>query len=91
MQYNPITKELYSDDGVFIKQLHCPYAKRWDGMANDVDTGSKLCSQCNKAVYDTSNLTDNQLRELTNIDPHACLKLDLNQNNLTITHNTNER
>ncbi len=90
MKYNPITNELYLDDGTFIKKLHCPLLKQWDELNGSANAESKICEQCNKAVYDTANLSDTQLQQLINESPQACLKLDIDQNNLTITYQSHE-
>ncbi len=89
MQYNPLTQELYSDDGTFLKKLYCPLSKQWEELIVLSNIDSKLCKQCNKAVYDTSKMDDSQLQELIFTTPQACLKVDLNQNNLTLTYQTN--
>ena len=46
----------------------------------------KLCDQCDKVVVDTSLLDEAELTELIKKDPHKCLKVDLNQNNLIISY-----
>ncbi|MDT3403734.1 hypothetical protein [Mucilaginibacter terrae] len=90
MQYNPITQELYTDTGTFLKKLHCPLAKRWEQLDPMSTAQAKTCSTCDKAVYDTSLLEDSALQELLQNASDTCLKVDLNQQNLTITYATNE-
>ncbi len=38
------TKELFSDKGVFIKKLHCPYRIKWQKLNNFKDTAHRACS-----------------------------------------------
>ena len=86
MKYNPITQELYTDTGTFLKQLHCPLAKKWEQLDPTSSAQAKTCSTCNRAVYDTSILGDSEVQTMLNTAPETCLKVDINQPNLTITY-----
>jgi hypothetical protein len=86
MKYNPITQELYTDSGTFLKRLHCPLAKQWEQLDITSSAMAKTCTTCNKAVYETSLLTDSELQDMLQKVPETCLKIDLNQPNLTITY-----
>lgn len=86
MKYNPITQDLYTDTGIFIKQLHCPLAKKWEQLANTLTPMAKVCSTCNKAVYDTSTLSDSEVLAMLNVTAETCLKVDFEQPNITITY-----
>jgi len=86
MKYNPITQELYTDTGTFLKQLHCPLAKKWEQLDLASIAQAKTCSTCNRAVYETSNLSDNDLQTMLQNASETCLKLDFNQPNLTIKY-----
>jgi len=86
MKYNPITQELYTDAEVFLKKLHCPLAKRWEQLDPTSSAQAKTCSTCNQPVYDTLLLEDSKLQEILKNAPETCLKVDLNQQNLTITY-----
>ena len=85
MKYNPITHELFSDIDKLLKKLHCPLAQRWELMTETTPI-NKICGCCSKAVYDTAFLSTDSIRELITNDAHVCLKVDLNQENLTITY-----
>ena len=87
MKYNPITKGLYTDIGTFLKKLHCPLSKQWEELHPNNLLKVKMCDQCKRAVYETARLSDEQLSDLLKNDAHACLKIDLSQDNLTITYN----
>lgn len=86
MKYNPITQELYTDAGTFLKQLHCPLAKKWEQLDPTSDSQAKTCITCNKPVYDTSLLMDSELQNMLINARETCLKVDLEQSNLTITY-----
>lgn len=86
MKYNPITQELYTDVGTFLKQLHCPLAKTWEQLDPTSNEQAKICSTCKEPVYDTSLLMDSELQAMLQNAPKTCLKVDFNQQNLTITY-----
>ena len=86
MKYNPITKQLFTKDNRFIRQLHCPLGKHWEQLTPASNLQAKICNTCQKAVLDTSLLKDEEVLKLVSNDPHTCLKVDLNQSNLTITY-----
>ena len=86
MKYNPITQELYTDTHTFLKKLHCPLAKKWEQLDPTSDEHAKTCSACNKPVYETSLLADSELQAILQNAPETCLKVDLEQSNLTITY-----
>ena len=76
------TKELFSDKGVFIKKLHCPYHIKWQDL-NDLKCAThKACSICNKTIYNSINMNDQQIVDLVTRDSKACLKISLNQSNV---------
>ncbi|MGY3215295.1 hypothetical protein [Mucilaginibacter sp. HD30] len=86
MKYNPITQELYTGTGSFLKQLHCPLAKKWEQLNTTSSAQAKTCSTCNRAVYDTSILSDSEVQSMLNAAAETCLKVDLNQFSITITY-----
>lgn len=93
MLYNPISKQLFSNSGTFIKQLHCPLQKRWEELETGqnfqpITLKGKLCDSCNKVVYDSNLIKENELIELIKKDPHTCIKVDLNQENIYLTNQT---
>lgn len=98
MLYNPISKQLFSDSGSFIKQLYCPLQRRWEELEtgqNDSDHArlpiplkGRLCKSCSKAVIDSNLIKENELIDLIKNDPHICIKIDLNQENIYLTHQT---
>ncbi len=83
MQVDPITAELYTDTGRFLKRLSCPRRVLWEEMT-PVSSGSRKCSECTKPVYDTSLMTDDDLVGLLERDPSACLMISLTQDNCTV-------
>lgn len=86
MKYNPITQELYTDASWFLKRLHCPLVKQWEQLDFTSSAMAKTCTTCNKAVYETSLFSDSDLQEILQKAPETCLKVDINQPNLTIIY-----
>jgi hypothetical protein len=76
------TKELFSDKGVFIKKLHCPYRIKWQKLNNFKDTAHRACNICDKTIYSSINMSDQQIVDLVAREPKACLKISLNQSNV---------
>ncbi|HAL81515.1 MAG TPA: hypothetical protein DCO83_04165 [Mucilaginibacter sp.] len=91
MKYNPFTKELYTDNQNFIKKLHCPLNKQWENLSQTAHLKGRFCDNCERTIIDTALFTDEDLSQLMLNDPHTCLKVDLNQQNLTITYKSNEQ
>ena len=85
MKIKPSTKEIYTDTGKFVKRLNCPIHVKWNAMKKNGDR-SKICVKCNKTIYDTDSLNDPDLVKLIKNDPQACLKVNLNQDNVKIIH-----
>ncbi len=87
MKFNPLTKELYTNDNKLIKKMHCPYPSlRWDDLSSLDGTMSRYCAICESNVVDTSEYTDEALMQLLREKPDSCLKIDFNQKNIRIDH-----
>lgn len=86
MKYNPITKEVFSDEGQLIKKLDCPFRVKWEDL-NDHHSTFRKCLNCDRSILDTKYLSEEELIETMNKDPNTCLKLDFNQDNVKIITN----
>ena len=85
MKIKPSTKEIFTDAGAFVKRLYCPIHVKWKAMKKNGDR-SRICIECNKTIHDTDSLNDPYLAKLIKNDPQACLKVNLNQDNVKIIH-----
>jgi hypothetical protein len=86
VKYDPINKEVYTDKGEFVKRLFCPYKINWDQLA--VTSGNnRTCTTCNHLIIDTAYVSDDELLQMLQQNPNTCLKLELNQPNLTVIVN----
>jgi len=68
-----------------LLKLYCPFAQQWEGMSEAMPE-YKICNHCSKAVHDTALLNEDEVKQLITSDAHACFKVTLNQDNLTITY-----
>ena len=85
MQFNPLTNILYTDSGKFLKKLACPFDIQWNGLAiNPNNPKRRPCSKCERYIIDTATYSDQELIDLIEQEPDTCLKIDLNQNNITM-------
>lgn len=86
MKFNPHTNRLFTDNGCLIKRLHCPFRLDWSKLGPTDDPNARHCGICQNAVTDTAHRTEQELVEIMTENPHACLKVDLYQDNLTLTY-----
>ena len=91
MKFNPHTQRLFTDDGRLIKQLHCPFHLDWSKLGPTDDPAARHCGICQHSVADTARFTDDELLALMADNPNACLKVDLYQDNLTLTYRDERR
>jgi hypothetical protein len=84
MKFNPISKRLYTDDKVFLKQLHYPYRMSWESLQATSEEGVRLCEVCERKIIDTDGLHDDELLSIVQRDPTSCLRVSLNQENLRV-------
>lgn len=86
MQFNPHTSTLFADDGRLIKRLRCAFQVDWSKLGPTDDPAVRHCDLCQHAVTDTAQRTEEELLALMTENPQACLKVDLSQENLTLTY-----
>lgn len=87
MKFNPTTKQLFTNEGVLIKKLHCPYEVKWDSLGT-VASRQRYCGFCDKNIIDIVHLDDKAVLAIVAQDPSACLKLDIRDPNIrVVNHN----
>ena len=86
MMFNPRTRSLFTDDLRLVKELHCPIKATWSELSLTQDAAARLCDTCDSTVTDSATLTDDQAIAPIEANPDTCLKIDLNQPNLRLTH-----
>ena len=86
MKFNPITKNLFTDSNVLIKNINCPIYIRWGGLSPTKSDGVRRCNLCEKNITDTNDLTDEVVAEMVRLDSTICLKVNLNQANITVVN-----
>lgn len=83
MKFDPIRKELFTDNDEFVKKLDCPYNMNWDNLEITSST-NRNCSNCDQTIVDSSYIPENEILKMVKQNPKTCLRIDLNQNNITI-------
>lgn len=83
MKLDLTTKELFTDEGNFLKVLDCP-KKVQASELKKLSADSYICSSCDHTILETAGLTDAQLQKIVEKDPQQCLKVNINQSNLKI-------
>jgi len=89
MKFDPLTKNIYTDNDEFVKTMNCPYKMSWDNLEATNSTMRK-CSICDHLIIDTVYISDDELLNLVAENPDTCLKIDLNQHNIKIITNGNQ-
>lgn len=86
MKFDPLTKDIYTDKGEFVKTMNCPYKMRWDNL-EFTNSSFRKCTKCEHLIVDTESLRDDELLKIVRQNPDTCLKIDLNQHNIKIVSN----
>ena len=89
MKFDPLTKNIYTDNDEFVKTMNCPYKMSWDNLEATNSTMRK-CSICDHLIIDTEYISDDDLLNLVAENPDTCLKIDLHQHNIKIITNGNQ-
>jgi len=87
MKFNPITQHLFTDNNQLIKKLNCPFNLNWKDLELTKSQCIKRCQLCNKEIIDTDNMTESYLLQRMKQSPALCLKVDLDQANITVEIN----
>ena len=86
MIYDFQLKKLYSNDGIFIKDVICPLKDPKIVKIDDNNTEVN-CTQCTRNLLVTTGLSDSQVIDWMSKQEHPCLAIDLNDQNLTVINN----
>ncbi len=86
MKFNPISNELFSNDGHLIKKLHCPFKVEWETLIGNSENGNRRCGICEREIIDTNHLNDGEILSIILDNPNTCLKLNFNQDNIAIIY-----
>lgn len=84
MKFNPITKEIFTENGEFIKRMNCPFKINWNDLEEVNNSILRKCPSCKQTIVDTEYLSDDRLLNMVRQNPETCLKIDLNQQNVTL-------
>ncbi len=74
-------KILYASDGTEIKKLYCPKKAEISDLKIKTDIVFS-CKFCDKEIYDTAKLTENEITNLVSREKSTCFKISSNQDNI---------
>ena len=77
MKYVASKKTLYTLNDKPLKRLHCPLNKQWDKLSTTISERVRYCSSCEKNVTDITNLNEEQVTVIFEVNPDHCVYLDL--------------
>jgi hypothetical protein len=77
MKYCPNTKELFTDNGVFVKKMQCTEPVDWENMGPGNNDLERNCHYCNKAVLDIDHLSDEEVMFVFSKRPDTCVKISV--------------
>lgn len=84
MKINLKNRFVYTDKDEPIKQLNCKYSITKEDLKDEEDKDViGNCSFCNKGVYKTEHLTDEELQDLVKKNPNICIYIKPTQSNLS--------
>ena len=84
MLFKPETKELFSDNGLFIKKIYCQLNKKRSDLKVIDGSRNKLCTSCQNEIIETADYTDDQLIEIVSIYPNSCFMISPDQDNIEV-------
>lgn len=84
MRFNPLTRNLYTDDGRLIKKLQCTYGRRWEELLQTGQTMVRYCDICDRDITNTKNMADEDVMRLVSHDPAICLRVSIDQSNVRV-------
>ena len=71
---NIIDKNIYMDDGSFLKKIEC--SKKISASDLNIQPDNKLfCNQCEKSIIDAQAISEDKLVKVLKEDKNACLKI----------------
>ena len=71
---NIIGKNIYMDDGSFLKKIECP--KNISASDLNIHPDKKLfCIQCEKSIIDVQAISEENLVKVLKEDKNTCLKI----------------
>jgi len=82
--FNPIKKQLLTEDGKLLKKLNCPFSINWEDLKKTKPQENRECHLCSKQIVNSSSVTTEELMTKIKLNPDICLKVDLEQNNIRV-------
>ena len=86
LHFNPVSGQLFTEDGRFLKTLSCPVSRGRRELAPDANGPDLRCASCQKTVLDTATRPAAEIVRLVESDSGVCLRVDLDQPNIRVVH-----
>ena len=71
---NIIDKNIYMDDGSFLKKIECPKNISASDLSTQPDN-KLFCNQCEKSIIDAQAISEDKLVKVLKEDKNTCLKI----------------
>ena len=71
---NIIDKNIYMDDGSFLKKIECPKNISASDLSTQPDN-KLFCNQCEKNIIDAQEISEDNLTKLLKEDKNTCVKI----------------
>ena len=71
-------KMLMTSSGVDIKKIECPIRMSWNQLVHDHEQGP-YCSTCDRAIVDTSLLSEEEILAQVGANPACCLAIPMDR------------
>jgi hypothetical protein len=76
MKFDQNSNTLFTNSGQFIKKMNCPKNINWDNMKKTNNVIERICDICNKVVFDTEFLKDEEVLFLAKKDSKSCFRVN---------------
>lgn len=70
------SQKLFTNDGRFIKKMHCPRSRELSQLLSFEASGAISCSGCGKVIHDTTKMDEEMVIKLITVEPGSCLLVD---------------
>ncbi len=67
---------LYSEDGTWLKKIECPKDVQSKALQRSSER-TLSCKECSHVVYDTDQMSEEDVVALLKRQPNACIKIHL--------------
>lgn len=86
LRFNPLSGQLFSENGTLLKTLSCPVSRTRRQLVPD-GTGVDLrCATCQTMVLNTRARSVEEIERLVKANPDVCLRVEAGQPNIRVIY-----